>query len=90
MEETQSPSLGNWHVAWQGKNHHAKICNIHRRALRRFGVRCGLGRPGPACGRVGDSMRTPLMRPLAKIPGANCKVDSVKTVCDVTSISLNV
>jgi hypothetical protein len=29
-----------------------------------------------------------LMRPLAKIPGVSCKVDSIKTVGDVTSISM--
>jgi hypothetical protein len=29
-----------------------------------------------------------MMRPLAKIPGASCKLNNIKTVGDVTSISM--
>jgi Protein of unknown function (DUF3617) len=42
-----------------------------------------------ACFPVDETLdENTLMRPLAKIPGANCKVDGVKTVGEVTSISM--
>ena len=47
------------------------------------------GQPLVACFPVDETLdENTLMRPLAKIPGVNCKVDSVKTVGDVTSISM--
>ncbi|HSZ95581.1 MAG TPA: hypothetical protein VK767_04665, partial [Bradyrhizobium sp.] len=47
------------------------------------------GQPLVACFPVDEMLdENTLMRPLAKIPGVNCKVDSVKTVGDVTSISM--
>jgi hypothetical protein len=47
------------------------------------------GKPLVACFPTDETLdENTLMRPLAKIPGANCKVDSVKTVGDVTSISM--
>jgi hypothetical protein len=47
------------------------------------------GQPLIACFPVDETLdENTLMRPLAKIPGADCKVDSVKTVGAVTSISM--
>ena len=47
------------------------------------------GPPMIACFPVDETLdENTLMRPLAKIPGASCKVDSVKTVGEVTSISM--
>jgi hypothetical protein len=47
------------------------------------------GQPLVACFPVDETLdENTLMRPLAKIPGVSCKVDSVKTVGDVTSISM--
>jgi hypothetical protein len=45
------------------------------------------GQPLIACFPADETLdENTLMRPLAKIPGANCKVDSVKTAGDATSI----
>jgi hypothetical protein len=47
------------------------------------------GQPLVACFSVDETLdENTMMRPLAKIPGASCKIDSAKTVGDVTSISL--
>ena len=47
------------------------------------------GQPRVACFPTDETLdENTLMRPLAKIPGASCKVDSIKTVGNVTSISM--
>ncbi len=47
------------------------------------------GQPLIACFPVDETLdENTLMRPLTKIPGVSCKVDGVKTVGDVTSISM--
>jgi hypothetical protein len=47
------------------------------------------GKPLVVCFPADETLdENTLMRPLSKIPGASCKVDSLKTVGDVTSISM--
>src|ERR1700678_1053603 len=47
------------------------------------------GQPRVVCFPTDEPLdENTLMRPLSKIPGASCKVDSLKTVGDVTSISM--
>lgn len=47
------------------------------------------GQPLIACFPVDETLdENTLMRPLAKIPGVSCKVDGIKTVGEVTSISM--
>jgi hypothetical protein len=47
------------------------------------------GEPRVACFPADETLdENYLMRSLSKIPGASCKVDSIKTVGDVTSYSL--
>jgi hypothetical protein len=47
------------------------------------------GKPMVACFPVDETFdESTVMRPLSKIPGATCKMDSMKTVGDVTSYSL--
>jgi hypothetical protein len=47
------------------------------------------GQPLIACFPVDETLdENTMMRPLAKIPGASCKLNSIKTVGDVTSISM--
>lgn len=47
------------------------------------------GQPLIACFPVDETLdENTLMRPLTKIPGVSCKVDGVKAVGDVTSISM--
>lgn len=47
------------------------------------------GQPLIACFPQDETLdENTMMRPLAKIPGASCKLKSIKTVGDVTSISM--
>jgi hypothetical protein len=47
------------------------------------------GQPLVACFPADETLdENTLMRPLAKIPGASCKMNGIKTVGEVTSISL--
>src|ERR1700722_5840315 len=47
------------------------------------------GKPLIACFPTDETLdENTLMRPLSKIPGASCKLEGVKTVGEVTSISL--